>query len=116
MCWIWPARGSAESPLAGEGPHTGSSPRVGCYSPARTARLQQPHDRISHLVASRAMTSEQAAQLIDNTLDLVHQRLQDLEAQALPMEHKALTEEFREWRQPSGGQIDLMVFPGLNNS
>jgi hypothetical protein len=62
------------------------------------------------------MTSEQAAQLIDNTLDLVHQRLQDLEAQALPQEHKALAAEFREWRQPSGGQIDLMVFPGLNNS
>ena len=27
------------------------------------------------------MTSEQAAQLIDETLDLVHQRLQDLQAQ-----------------------------------
>jgi hypothetical protein len=62
-----------------------------------------------------AMTSEQAAQLIDNTLDLVHQRLQDLEAQALPKEHKALAEEFREWRHPSGGHIDLMVFPGLSN-
>jgi hypothetical protein len=61
------------------------------------------------------MTSEQAAQLIDNTLDLVHQRLQDLEAQALPQEHKALADEFREWRQPAGGHIDLMVFPGLSN-
>ena len=29
-----------------------------------------------------AMTSEQAAQLIDNTLDQVHQRLQDLESQS----------------------------------
>jgi hypothetical protein len=67
-------------------------------------------------IASRAMTSEQAAQLIDNTLDLVHQRLQDLEAQALPQEHKALAAEFREWRQPAGGHIDLMVFPGLSNS
>ena len=62
------------------------------------------------------MTSEQAAQLIDNTLDLVHQRLQDLEAQALAKEHKALAEEFREWRHPSGGHIDLMVFPGRSNS
>jgi hypothetical protein len=71
---------------------------------------------ITHPIASRAMTSEQAAQLIDNTLDLVHQRLQDLEAQALPQEHKALAAEFREWRQPSGGHIDLIVFPGLSNS
>ena len=67
-------------------------------------------------IASRAMTSEQAAQLIDSALDLVHQRLQNLEAQAMTMEHKALTEEFREWRQPIGGHIDLMVFPGLTNS
>ena len=62
------------------------------------------------------MTSEQAAHLIDNTLDLVHQRLQDLEAQALAKEHKALAAEFREWRQPAGGHIDLMVFPVLDNS
>ncbi len=59
------------------------------------------------------MTSEQAAQLIDDTLDLVHQRLQDL--QALPREQHALAEEFREWRNPVGGHIDLMVFPGLAN-
>lgn len=39
------------------------------------------------------MTSEQAAQLIDDTLDLVHQRLQDLQAQALPREQRALAEE-----------------------
>jgi hypothetical protein len=62
------------------------------------------------------MTSEQAAQLIDNTLDHVHQRLQDLEAQSLGSEHQALAAEFREWRQPIGGHIDLMVFPGLANS
>ncbi|MEB3256783.1 MAG: hypothetical protein VKN83_00540 [Cyanobacteriota bacterium] len=59
------------------------------------------------------MTSEQAAQLIDNTLDLVHQRLQDLEANAQVQEHQALADEFREWRHPIGGHIDLMVFPGL---
>jgi len=35
----------APSRLAGEGPHTGSSPRVGCYNPTRAARLQQRHDR-----------------------------------------------------------------------
>ncbi|AFY29896.1 MULTISPECIES: hypothetical protein [Cyanophyceae] len=62
------------------------------------------------------MTSEQAAQLIDNTLDLVHQRLMDLESQSLDHEHRALAAEFREWRQPSGGHIDLMVFPGLAES
>lgn len=65
---------------------------------------------------SDAMTSEQAAQLIDNTLDLVHQRLQDLESQSLDHEHRALAAEFREWRQPAGGHIDLMVFPGLAES
>ncbi|MEB3326107.1 MAG: hypothetical protein VKI39_00195 [Synechococcus sp.] len=61
------------------------------------------------------MTSEQAAQLIDETLDLVHQRLQDLQEQCLPREQHALAEEFREWRHPEGGQIDLMVFPGMAN-
>jgi hypothetical protein len=66
--------------------------------------------------ASLAMTSEQAAQLIDSTLDLVHQRLQDLEARDLGQEHRALAAEFREWRHPSGGHIDLMVFPGLTSS
>lgn len=59
------------------------------------------------------MTSEQAAQMIDEALDLVHQRLQDLQAQALPAEQRALAAEFREWRHPQGGHIDLMVFPGL---
>ncbi len=67
-------------------------------------------------LASGAMNSEQAAQLIDNTLDQVHQRLLTLEAQSLSHEHKALAAEFREWRHPSGGHIDLMVFPGLSNS
>ena len=62
------------------------------------------------------MTSDQAAQLIDDTLDLVHQRLEDLQAQALPREQRALAEEFREWRNPVGGHIDLMVFPGLGGS
>ncbi len=65
---------------------------------------------------SDAMTSEQAAQLIDNTLDLVHQRLLDLESQCLDHEHRALAAEFREWRQPADGHIDLMVFPGLAES
>jgi hypothetical protein len=49
-------------------------------------------------------------------LDLVHQRLEDLQAQALPREQRALAEEFREWRNPVGGHIDLMVFPGLGGS
>lgn len=62
------------------------------------------------------MTSEQAAQLIDETLDLVHQRLEDLQAQCRPSERRALAAEFREWRHPEGGHIDLMVFPGLAGS
>jgi hypothetical protein len=62
------------------------------------------------------MTSEQAAQLIDSTLDLVHERLQNLQDLALQKEHQALADEFREWRHPVGGHIDLMVFPGLAGS
>jgi len=58
------------------------------------------------------MTSEQAAQLIDDTLDLVHQRLLELEDHQQHQAHRALAEEFREWRHPSGGHIDLMVCPG----
>ncbi|MCT0199995.1 hypothetical protein KQ313_09920 [Synechococcus sp. CS-1325] len=60
------------------------------------------------------MTSEQAAQLIDDTLDLVHQRLQELDDDQWRREHKALADEFREWRQPSGGHIDLMLCPGFS--
>ena len=63
--------------------------------------------------AAFAMTSEQAAQLIDDTLDLVHQRLMSLEHDQQSQAHKALSEEFREWRHPSGGHIDLMVCPGF---
>lgn len=73
-----------------------------------------PYNRSTLLLT--VMTSDQAAQLIDNTLDLVHQRLLDLEAQRLDREHRALAAEFREWRQPVGGHIDLMVFPGIANS
>lgn len=62
------------------------------------------------------MTSEQATQLIDNTLDLVDRRLVHLDAQSLRHEHHALAAEFREWRHPIGGHIDLMVFPGLAGS
>ena len=62
------------------------------------------------------MTSEQAAQLIDNALDQVHQRLKELESQSLAKEQRALAAEFREWRHPSGAHIDLMVFPGLAGS
>lgn len=62
------------------------------------------------------MTSDQAAQLIDSALDQVHQRLQELESLSLRSEQRALAAEYREWRQPSGGHIDLMVFPGLSGS
>ena len=57
------------------------------------------------------MTSEQAAQLIDDTLDLVHQRLIELERSQQGCAQRALAEEFREWRHPDGGHIDLMVCP-----
>lgn len=102
----------------GEGPRTGSGPRVGCYKPAQMTRLQRRHAKTPRVVpiASHAMTSEQAAQLIDTTLDLVHQRMQDLEDQSLAQERRALAAEFREWRQPAGSHIDLMVFAGLTNS
>jgi hypothetical protein len=40
------------------------------------------------------MASEQAAQLIDETLDLVHQRLQDLQAQCLSREHTPWSRSF----------------------
>jgi hypothetical protein len=43
----------------------------------------------------------------------VHQRLISLEHEQQIQAHKALTEEFREWRHPSGGHIDLMVCPGF---
>ena len=61
------------------------------------------------------MTSEQAAQLIDDTLDLVHQRLQVLEQSQEACAQRALAEEFREWRHPAGGHIDLMVCPGFSS-
>ena len=69
----------------------------------------------NHGTARVAMTSEQAAQLIDDTLDLVHQRLLDLESNQQSAAHQALAEEFREWRHPSGGHIDLMVCPGFSS-
>jgi len=62
------------------------------------------------------MTSEQAAQLIDDALDLVHQRLIALEHEEQSQAHQALVEEFREWRHPPGGHIDLMVCPGFSAS
>jgi len=77
------------------------------YSSTPLAFLRQAH------VAADAMTSEQAAQLIDDTLDLVHQRLISLEHEQQTQAHRALAEEFREWRHPSGGHIDLMVCPGF---
>lgn len=77
------------------------------YSPTPLPFLRQIN------TADGAMTSEQAAQLIDDTLDLVHQRLVSLEHEQQTQAHKALSEEFREWRHPSGGHIDLMVCPGF---
>jgi hypothetical protein len=43
----------------------------------------------------------------------VHQRLTLLAQGDQPKAHQALAEEFREWRHPNGGHIDLMVCPGL---
>ena len=80
--------------------------------PIATTRQQGAFLQLPHF-AAWPMTSEQAAQLIDDTLDLVHQRLQELEAAEHQHDQKALAAEFREWRQPLGGHIDLMVCPGF---
>ena len=90
-----------------QGPATGPPSRTHRYSPPPATSLQLTH------FAAGPMTSEQAAQLIDDTLDLVHQRLQLLEAAEHQHDQKALAAEFREWRQPLGGHIDLMVCPGF---
>ena len=92
---------------SGHGPATGPPSRTDRYNPLGVAFLQLAH------LAAWPMTSEQAAQLIDDTLDLVHQRLQELEAAEHQHDQKALAAEFREWRQPLGGHIDLMVCPGF---
>jgi hypothetical protein len=59
------------------------------------------------------MTSEQAAQLIDDTLDLVQLRLLRLGEEQQRHAQSALLEEFREWRYPTGGHIDLMLCPAF---
>jgi hypothetical protein len=56
------------------------------------------------------MTSEQAAQLIDHTLAQVQDRLQQLQPHTA--EQQALAAEFREWVEPRGDCIDLMLCPG----
>jgi len=90
-----------------QGPSTPAPSRGNHYSPPQGPCLQLTN------FAAWPMTSEQAAQLIDDTLDLVHQRLQELEAAQHQHEQRALAAEFREWRQPLGGHIDLMVCPGF---
>jgi len=91
----------------GQGLATGPTCRTRRYNPPAGAFLQLNH------LAAWPMTSEQAAQLIDDTLDLVHQRLLELEAAQHQHDQRALAAEFREWRQPLGGHIDLMVCPGF---
>ena len=46
----------------------------------------------------------------------MHQRLISLEQEEQSQAHQALVEEFREWRHPPGGHIDLMVCPGFSAS
>jgi len=48
--------------------------------------------------------------LIDHTLAQVHERLQQLQPHT--PEQQALAAEFREWAEPKGGCIDLMLCPG----
>ncbi|MCP9849995.1 hypothetical protein [Cyanobium sp. Morenito 9A2] len=57
------------------------------------------------------MTSEQAAALLDDTLDLVHLRLEHLHRRQQGADGRALEAEFREWRHPSGPEIDLVLCP-----
>jgi hypothetical protein len=75
---------------------------------ATAAVGQAAYDRCT--VSQLPMTSEQAAQLIDHTLALVHDRLQQLQPHG--PEQRALAAEFREWAEPTGGCIDLMLCPG----
>ena len=76
---------------------------------ATAARLRPIYDTASD-APPQPMTSEQAAQLIDHTLALVHDRLQQLQSHG--PEQRALAAEFREWTEPKGGCIDLMLCPG----
>ena len=79
--------------------------------------IQQNPRSCSYNLSQLVHTDDlRSSRLIDDTLDLVHQRLQDLQARCLKAEQRALAEEFREWRHPTGSHIDLMVFPGLANS
>ena len=57
----------APATYPGQGPATGPPSRTDRYSPPAAPFLQLTH------FAAWPMTSEQAAQLIDDTLDLVHQ-------------------------------------------
>ncbi|WP_191964770.1 hypothetical protein [Synechococcus sp. RSCCF101] len=57
------------------------------------------------------MTAEQAAQLIDHTLEHVEQRCALLEQGRQSHDRSALEEEFREWAHPRGSHIDLMLCP-----
>ena len=96
-------------------------PRVSIRPPAGVAvaiatvgRGWRAYDSLISAVSP--MTSEQAAQLIDHTLALVHRRLQALQSDALTPEQQALAAEFREWCDPDGGRIDLMLCPGMAGS
>ncbi|MEI6830001.1 MAG: hypothetical protein WCK64_09185 [Synechococcaceae cyanobacterium ELA445] len=62
------------------------------------------------------MTSEQAAALIDDTLGLVHHRLEHLHLRHQGPECRALEAEFREWRHPTGPEIDLVLCPTPSGS
>jgi hypothetical protein len=57
------------------------------------------------------MTSEQAAQLINQALAQVHQRLESLQSDTLGPERRALLAEFREWSTPRGDTIELFLVP-----
>ena len=66
---------------------------------------------LHHPFAHAAMTAEQAALLIDHTLEHVSERRELLERQNQNHERLALEQEFREWAEPRGSHIDLMLCP-----
>jgi hypothetical protein len=58
------------------------------------------------------MTADQAARLIEETLEVVAHRCRTLQQGARLPERDALEQEFREWVDPPGSHIDLMICPG----
>jgi len=64
-----------------------------------------------HSFAHTTMAAEQAALLIDHTLEHVAERYELLERVDQNHGRLALQQEFREWAEPRGSRIDLILLP-----